>query len=62
MLFWDLNSLLITLSCEFRCHRAGSQLKAGIQCGCDCDCVCYMLRLILHIAIGNDPVVILSPH
>ena len=26
MLFWDL-LLLVTLSCEFRVHRAGSQLK-----------------------------------
>ena len=27
MLFWDLLSLSITLSCEFRSHWAGSQLK-----------------------------------
>ena len=27
MLFLDLLLLLITLTCEFRCHRAGSQLK-----------------------------------
>ena len=28
MLFWDLST---TCTCEFRCHRAGSQLKIKIQ-------------------------------
>ena len=28
--FWDSSSSIITLSCEFRCHRAGSQLKISL--------------------------------